>query len=655
MQGQPIHVAVVGAGPRGTIMLERLCANVRELAPGVPVEVHVVDPETTGAGRVWRTDQTAILLMNTVASDVTVFTDPTVRCEGPLVKGPTQYEWARMVAEGTVPADPATRAEAARMEPWSYASRAFQGRYLHWAFEHIVATAPPEIRVRTYGARAVALDDRTDGRQELWLENRAEPLVVDAAVLAMGHYDVAPSPGQQKLIDFAARHGLRYVPPASPAEVDLSDLAPGQPVVLRGLGLNFYDYMTLLTVGRGGRFEEVGDRLVYRPSGAEPAILAGSGRGLPFMARAEIRKAVVARYEPRFLDADAVRRLRAHAGTGTLDFQTDVWPLVAKESGWVYYRHVVAARGDARALAEFDATYPQLAWGSPEMEALIAQVCPDPADRWDWLSVDRPAEGRRFADRAEYGRWIAQRLADDYVQSSLGPEGSPRKALASIMRDLRDEIRQVVSYRGLRGSSYREHIDGWFSGLNNLVASGPPATRVRELAALVEAGLVSFAGPSLRIETDEAAGCFRVGSPAVDEAPLPVRALIEAHLPPSDLRRATDPLLTYLRRAGGCRPHVIPDAGGPGYETGALDIEERTHRLIDVTGTPHPGRYSYGPPVEGVQWVTAIGARPLVNSRTLLQGDLIARLVLKVGQAHRRADAGRRTHAGASLTELAAS
>ncbi|WP_177231757.1 hypothetical protein [Amycolatopsis saalfeldensis] len=29
--------------------------------------------------------------------------------------------------------------------------------------------------------------------------------------------------------------------------------------------------------------------------------------------------------------------------------------------------------------------------------------------------------------------------------------------------------------------------------------------------------------------------------------------------------------------------------------------------------------------MESVQWVTAIGARPHVNSRTLLQGDVIAR------------------------------
>nr|WP_095972936.1 hypothetical protein [Rhodococcus erythropolis] len=37
---------------------------------------------------------------------------------------------------------------------------------------------------------------------------------------------------------------------------------------------------------------------------------------------------------------------------------------------------------------------------------------------------------------------------------------------------------------------------------------------------------------------------------------------------------------------------------------------------------------SFDPPIESVQWVTAIGARPGVNSRTLLQADLIARPIL---------------------------
>ena len=73
------HVAIVGAGPRGTSALERLCASAPEfLAPGAQLTVHIVDPSPPGAGRVWRTEQSDQLLMNTVTSQVTLFTDDSI-------------------------------------------------------------------------------------------------------------------------------------------------------------------------------------------------------------------------------------------------------------------------------------------------------------------------------------------------------------------------------------------------------------------------------------------------------------------------------------------------------------------------------------------------------------------------------------------------
>ena len=62
--------------------------------------------------------------------------------------------------------------------------------------------------------------------------------------------------------------------PANPADVDLSHLEPGEPVLLRGLGLNFFDYMALLSVGRGGEFVTEDGTLSYRPSGREPRMFA---------------------------------------------------------------------------------------------------------------------------------------------------------------------------------------------------------------------------------------------------------------------------------------------------------------------------------------------------------------------------------------------
>ncbi|MFD0560957.1 hypothetical protein ACFQ2M_02135 [Kitasatospora saccharophila] len=147
----------------------------------------------------------------------------------------------------------------------------------------------------------------------------------------------------------------------------------------------------------------------------------------------------------------------------------------------------------------------------------------------------------------------------------------------------------------------------------------------------MEAGTVRLVGPEMTVEPDEATGRFLVSSPAVDEEPLAVGALLEAHLALTDVRRTTDPLLRHLLTTGGARPHVIPDAQGEPYVTGGVDVAEVSFRLLDADGTDHRGRFSYGPPVESVQWVTAIGARPHVGSRTLIQGDAIARGCLRTG------------------------
>lgn len=625
MPKAPLRIAVVGVGPRGTVMLERICANAGVLAPGERVEVHLVDPYPAGGGRVWREDQDRDLLMNTVAGDITVFTDDTVTCEGPLRHGPTQFQWARMVAAGEITGvDPRAVDEAASMKPWSYGSRAFNGAYLGWAIRHIAETAPPEVSAVFHRTRATGLVDVPGGRQILSLENGDE-LLVDAVVLSQGHFDIAISESERELGAFAAEHGLRYLPPASPGEVDLEGIAAGEPVMLRGLGLNFFDYMILLTTGRGGEFVRDTERLVYRPSGREPLLYAGSGRGVPYTARAEIQQEIVPRYVATFLSADVIAGLREHAHTGRNDFMTHLWPYVAKEAGWVYYRHLLTHGEHANpvALERFLAEYPSLDWGTPEMTALLRELVPDTSAHWDWAKLDKPADGIRFATRDAYLNWIKGRLEHDYTHSKLGPAGSALKATAAMMRDLRDEVRQVISHQGLSGASYVRDIERWFSGLNNFVASGPPASRVEELRALVDAGVIRFVGPGMRVTPTD--GAFVIDSPAIDEAPVRVTTLIEAHLPVTDVRRATDPLLRSLRESGQCRAHRIPDPGGGYTETGGLDIAEFTHRLVNAGGEAHRGRFSYGPPVESVQWVTAIGARPHVNSRTLLQGDVIAR------------------------------
>ncbi|MYZ08028.1 FAD-binding protein [Streptomyces sp. SID2999] len=629
MISTPSEICVVGAGPRGVSVLERLLAQERKSPSRERLTVHLVDPSPPGPGRVWRTAQSPHLLMNTVASQVTLFTDHSVDIVGPVEDGPSLYEWARRLA-ATGTADEAIAAEARALGPDSYPTRAFYGHYLRWVFRRLIATAPAHITVRVHASRAVALDDTgpvPGGPQSVLLADGTRLTGLDAVVLALGHLPNQPSDEIRRFADFAATHGLTYLPPANPADHDLSGIGAGRPVLLRGLGLNFFDHLALFTLGRGGSFTRVGDRLVYRASGEEPRMFAGSRRGVPYHARGENQKGAHGRHEPRLLDQDRVAALRERSRRGErLSFRADLWPLIAREVQGVYYAALLTARGqDATAFAD---AYPHVP--ESEEDAFLDAAGIGAADRWDWARVARPYGEREFGSVAEYRAWLLGHLRQDVADARAGNVTGPLKAALDVLRDLRNEIRLVVDHDGIDGASYRDQLAAWYTPLNAFLSIGPPASRIEELTALIEAGIVEILPPGLLVDTADDGPAFVARTLGGADVGPPFAALIEARLPEPDLLRTADPLLRHLLSTGQCRPHRIPTAHGGVYETGGLDVSTRPYRLVDAAGRAHPRRFAYGVPTEAVHWVTAAGIRPGVGSVTLEDSDAIAHAVLSL-------------------------
>ncbi|WP_210586742.1 FAD/NAD(P)-binding protein [Streptomyces sp. GESEQ-35] len=596
-----VRVALVGAGPRGTSVLERLCASAPELLPpGTRLTVHVIDPAPPGPGRVWRSAQSAELLMNTVASQVTLFTDDSVDCSGPVRPGPSLHDWA----DGD-------------LGPDEYPTRAHYGRYLEWVFAKVVREAPQAIRVETHTARAIRLDDAPDDRQTLTLDDGRTLSALSAVVLAQGHLPTATDTAQRRHAAYAEAHGLRHVPPANPADVDLSAIAPAEPVLLRGLGLNFFDHMALLTTGRGGRFARAEDgRLRYLPSGSEPRLYAGSRRGIPYQARGDNAKGPYGRHLPLVLTDETIARFRKRADSGEApDFLTEIWPLVAKEVETVYYETLLGK-------PDFRDRFLAVPHRSTQEAAVLDEFGIAEAARWSWDRISRPYAGCDFAGPDAWRGWLLTYLREDATQAALGNVAGPVKAALDVLRDLRNELRQIVDHGGIAGASRRDHLDRWYTPLNAFLSIGPPRRRIEELAALMEAGVVEVLGP--RLEVREGEGAWLAHSPDVPGSAVHVTTLIEARLPEPDLRRTADDLLARLLKTGQCRPHTVD-----GYETGGLDVTPRPYRLIDRQGRVHARRFAFGVPTEGVHWVTAAGARPGVDSVTLSDADAVARAVLR--------------------------
>ncbi|MCL8017899.1 FAD/NAD(P)-binding protein [Streptomyces sp. AS02] len=598
-----VSVALVGAGPRGTSVLERLCASAPELLPpGARLTVHVIDPAPPGAGRVWRTAQSAELLMNTVSSQVTLFTDDSVDCSGPIRPGPSLHDWA-----------------AGALGPDEYPTRAHYGRYLEWVFAKVAREAPPAVRVETYAARAVRLDDAPGGGQVLTLDDGRTLPGLSAVVLAQGHLPTAADTTQLRLAAYADLHGLHYIPPANPADVDLSAVSPGEPVLLRGLGLNFFDHMALLTTGRGGRFLRAPEGLRYVPSGNEPRLYAGSRRGIPYQARGDNAKGPYGRHLPLVLTPEVIAGFRKRVDSGEApDFLAEIWPLVAKEVEAVYYAALIP--GERR--PEFTERFLAVPHRHPQEAFLLDEFGVPERERWSWDRVSRPYTGGDFTDPGQWRDWLLAYLREDAAQAARGNVDGPLKSALDVLRDLRNELRLVVDHGGLTGTSRRDHLDRWYTPLNAFLSIGPPRRRVEELVALLEAGVVEVLGP--RLEVREEDGAWVAHSPEVPGSAVRATALIEARLPEPDLRRSADDLLARLLKTGQCRPHTVD-----GYETGGLDVTQRPYRLIDRQGRAHPRRFAFGVPTEGVHWVTAAGARPGVDSVTLSDADAVARAVLR--------------------------
>ena len=576
-------LVIVGAGPRGTGLLERIAANAPELYGDSGLDIHLVDPHPPGAGRIWRQEQSPLLWMNSQAQDVTMFTDETVAMTGPVRPGPTLHEWADI--DGRV-----------------FSDRQRLGAYLNWVYEDTVAALPPGVRVQHHTGRALRVGGPREGRQQVWLEGRARPLLADLVVLTLGHLDAELDDEQRELAAYAQANGLVHLPPDFTADSDLSALTPGEPVLVRGFGLAFVDLMVLLTEGRGGRYE--GDpsgaegELTYLPSGHEPVLYVGSRRGVPYHSKIGYDWTGERPPLPRFFGPAEVDALLARPDG--FDFRRDVWPLVEKELGFAHYHRLFTVHPERTdgAWTDFEEKY--AAADRAEREVLVASTVPDPADRLDLDALDRPLEGVRYPSYE-----ALQEGLRGYIRDDLTRHHDP-----SYSQDLAVFLGLLSVYGQLVRLG---DIGSWWHGFFSYLASGPPGPRLRQMLALSRAGILNFLGADTVVTAED--GVFRASGASVPGASVEARALVEARLPEPTVERARDTLLRELHADGAA---VTPE--------GLLAVDPGDGRLLDRDGRPHPRRFALGPHTEA----RGSGAftRPRTGGPAFRQNDATARAAL---------------------------
>lgn len=651
-------VAIVGAGPRGTSVVERLLARFAQPATGIhaatstsatatprELHIHLIDPYPAGPGHVWRTEQSRLYLMNTqsffptLVPDQGVTAKPLVGCSFNQWRASQQDTPWRELSDGD-------KTELAALAATGFPSRALYGRYLSWCMAQLRDNLPDGVSLTSHMTEARrVVRNHTDGGFDVVLVEGGK-IRADQVVLALGHVESTLSPAQRSLRDEARTQGLSYFPPAVPNDVNWDALPAGETVLVRGMGLNFFDVLGQLTEGRGGHFETVdgapGESLRYVPSGREPVIVGASRRGTPYRAKAALSSYYPQSITLRFLGEDAVAAIRAMGATAGFDH--DIWPLLLRDTLWAYYTTLARTRATAvsgQLLPALDELlHTGLDGGDPGWDARLKELVGQHVDKahvLDLRGLARPLARHplrggpedRFGSHADLDAAVLDYLVADAAGSALG-EDDPVKMAIGALNAGRAIVKSLVSDGGITQGSWLGELRGWFEGFVEGLASGPPALRVEQLAALVRAGVVHFAGPDpvFRIQH----GVFTVRSPWVADAPWEARHLVEALAPSNNVQNSDSALLRNLLAEGLVRPRTMLASDGEPVVTSGLDVTAPPYRPLDGAGVPVEGLFTLGLQLSSVQWGTAIAAEAQAKYRsgyrTVLDADAIAARIL---------------------------
>ncbi len=615
-----MQVAIIGAGPRGLAVAERLI-NLAEEA--TQLDIQIFDPHAIG-GRVWDPflPQNQQFLMNTVIDQITLFNDDSIENGGKPCPGPNLLQWL----ETQAPAYLAThdrfalgyRQEISRLKaPGDFASRGVMGIYAAWFFDWLKARTRPN-QTLTFTQQTVVNVTPLGHKFQLTLTDGVQ-MLADHVVMALGHSDDYLSDEEAAFAMFAQQNHLKYVAPTHPAEADLSDFGSSDTIIIRGLGLSFFDYLYALTVGKGGAFVRQADgELHYQPSGHEPHVIAGSRGGFPLHARGVNEKTTSELYTPKFFTLPALDALRA-AGGGQLRY-VDFEKLIVKELTYKYLLNQLEIVPNRLPYAQAEALREALLT-SDDLTATAKSFGLDGIPVFDIDLIRNPA--RDLPADVDYAAWFKTYLRADIADARLGNKHAPFAGAFDIMRDIRDRIRYIVAHDYFNADEYEKFLRR-FKPFDVLVSVGPPLERIEQLLALIEAGIFEITAADIHVTTQEGHFIARDARQQVFSG----NALVEARLGATNIAIAKNPIIENLRQQGLFVQPTRTRADGSTYTLGAPNVDRQTFEVIDHAGQSVPNLYLYGITLEGITWFGTVIPRPGVNTVILREGAWIAQRIL---------------------------
>ena len=592
-------VVLVGMGPWGLAVLERIVSGALERGNGPTTTVHVVDPGTPGAG-VFGGAQPDYLILNTPCGQHSMYPFPE-RAAGRLGTG--FFEWAQRTGYRWVGERCEITTRGRPITPHDFLPRRLLAEYLAWFYRCLEREAPPWLSVVHHRTTVVAIE--ADGRRERVRLADGTALDADHVVVTTGH-----SPNRSR--------GEGALPPYPVTDFERT-VPAGASVALQGMGLVALDVVIALTVGRGGSFDRNNGRLRYRPSGREPHVALYSRSGVPYCAKSPDAADITAEFQPVICTPQAMASLGGEDRRHRIDARADLWPMLLAEMATCFYTQS-ARLADGAAAARTVVQQLVVAWQGGRFEEVTARL----AERHGTYEPTHflADHGQCHRSAKDYEAWVSDLLATDLAAAMVPNGGSPLKLAYEVPRALRDTIRAAVEFGRLTPASHRDFHSDIRCRIARAVA-GPPACRSEQLLALLDAGIVRLPfGPSPAVTVD---GDGAVVSSRHLERPHTERVdrLVAAYIEQPVLQDSASPLLRQLYSAGRARQLRLDTE-----EVGSIDLTEDFHP-VRADGDAEERLWVFGTLTEGARYYTAYIPSPSSRLRAFLDAQVCAERILE--------------------------
>jgi hypothetical protein len=527
--------AIVGLGSWGLCVLERTVSRARQVTTSI--RLHLVEPGQLGGG-VYAAEQPDYLVLNNPCGQLSLYASPDSDEDPPYALG--LYDWAVSRGYRWVGYECRIGSEGREIQSTDYLPRRLMGEYLAWFYDTLLANVPANLEIVRHFSAATDITPQIGGRELISLDDGTS-ISVQHVVLTSGH-TLNDEPVANSL-------DVRYLRPY-PVEYFDGALAPGAPVAIAGMGLVGFDLITAFTVGRGGTFEDVGERKRYVPSGREPDIYLYSRSGVPYCAKSAHGIDPYGEYRPIVCTPEAFAELTNPAGSALrrrVDFRRDLQPLLFAEMQGRYYTHAAFLKGGADAA---NAVRDQLraAWVDGEFDEALGRLEPtygafDPASH---VFADADAS---YTSSDAYQSHVYEMIETD-LDEALTLGGSPVKAALEVTRILRDQLRSVIEFGGLSLESYIDFQSNVRGRINRFEA-GPPPLRSQQLLALLDAGVVRVPfGPHPEVGVTGDGEVTIRSTRLAEPIEVTVAKVVRGHLDLPSLARSRSPLLSRLYAKG---------------------------------------------------------------------------------------------------------